>query len=378
MKARSLPAARLAEVIARRKADIERQWLERVERDVVSGESAISPTHLRDGLPDYLTELVKLLSADGLDLTGTAQPAWAKVAREHGITRVRIGFDINQLIHEFVILRHVIRQMMREEGVDVNAPEALLADSLDAAIAAAVSAYVDARDYDSRRRQAENIAFLTHELRNPLSTATVSAAHLRDHAAPEQIRFLDSLDRSLQRLASLIDSVLLTEQLEAGKVESRPVDLRLGQVIEPALEAARALASKRGISFRAAYDPDLRVRLDPLLTRSAIQNLADNAAKYVDTGHVELTVDDLEDRLVIHVRDTCAGISEAELRTIFEPFERGTTGKHGTGLGLAIARRAVEAQGGTIHAESPEETGCHFWVSLPKLPEGNGPGSGPR
>jgi signal transduction histidine kinase len=370
MKSTSPPARRLADLIARRKADIERQWLERVQQDVVTGKSSVEPTHLRDGLPDYLTELVKLLSSSSQpDLSGSAQPAWARVAREHGITRVRIGFDINQLIHEFVILRHVIRETGQEEGVPMNGPEAVLADSLDAAIAASVCAYVDARDYDGRKRQAENIAFLTHELRNPLSVAAVNASSLRDHAVPEQIRYLDSLDRSLQRLATLLESVLLTQKLEAHKVESKPVELKLGQLMEPALEAARAVASKRGISFHASYDPDLLVRLDPLLTRSAIQNLADNAAKYVDTGRVEVKVDDLADRIVIHVSDTCPGLSEAELRTIFEPFQRGTTRKAGTGLGLAIARRAVEMQGGSIHAESPEESGCHFWISLPKQPD---------
>jgi len=72
------------------------------------------------------------------------------------------------------------------------------------------------------------------------------------------------------------------------------------------------------------------------------------------------------DGFTVHVRDTCDGISKEEIRTIFEPFNRGTTGKSGTGLGLAIARRAVEAQGGTIQVESGEPSGCHFWITLPK------------
>jgi signal transduction histidine kinase len=62
------------------------------------------------------------------------------------------------------------------------------------------------------------------------------------------------------------------------------------------------------------------------------------------------------------------GISKEELQTVFEPFRRGTTDKAGTGLGLAIARRAVEAQGGSIGAESPGPHGCHFWIALPRHP----------
>ena len=68
--------------------------------------------------------------------------------------------------------------------------------------------------------------------------------------------------------------------------------------------------------------------------------------------------------------DTCEGLSPEELRTIFEPFKRGRSAKGGTGLGLAIARRAVEAQGGSIHGESPGPVGCRFSITLPKRIDG--------
>ncbi len=357
------PTQRLATLIDENHSEIERRWLELVQTQI-SDKPGVELTHLRDGLPDYLRALVVLLRG-GHDFEVGGEPAWSKVAREHGITRVHIGFDINQLIQEFIVLRHVIREVAREHGL-TDPPDAVLADVLDQAIAASVSAYVDARDYRARQKQAESVGFLTHELRNPLSNAIMAASRLRQHSTPEQQRPLDMLNRNHARLSELIDGVLLTERFVAGKVECRPADVMLGQVMEPALEAARAAATHKGLGFSVSYDPELRVRLDPALTRSAIQNLADNAAKYADRGHVEVSVVDSADEFVIHVRDTCEGISEEELRTIFDPFERGTTGKSGTGLGLAIAKRAVEAQGGSIHAESREARGCHFWISLPK------------
>ena len=236
---------------------------------------------------------------------------------------------------------------------------------LDAAISAAVKAYVDARDYETRKKQAEHIAFLIHEFRNPLSTARMIATQLQRRAAPELKRPLDMLDRSHQRLSELIDGVLLTEQLEAGKIECHPVELRLGQIMDSALQAAQGVAVQKGLAFEANYDPDRQIEVDPMLTRSAIQNLADNAAKFTDRGHIDVTVEDDGDDLIVHVSDTCQGLSPEELRTIFEPFERGFTRKPGTGLGLAIARRAVEAQGGSIGAESPGQSGCHFWIRIP-------------
>jgi signal transduction histidine kinase len=359
-------ANHLGEIIERNQHEIERRWLERVEKDLAAG-YGIEPTQLRDGLPDYLKALVRLFSqteANNLDLT--AEPSWSKVASEHGITRVRIGFNIDQLIHEFIILRQVIRETVKEQGLVVEGPEAILADTLDAAIAAAVSAYVDARDYEARKKQAENIGFLTHELRNPLSTAMLSASQIRRHVSPQHLPLLDMLDRSHKKLSDLIDTVLLTQKLESGKIESRPVAIKLGILIEPALEAARALAARKGLAFHVNYDSERQVYVDPVLTRSALQNIADNAAKYTDQGEVSVVAEDSRDGFTVHVRDTCGGISNEEIRTIFEPFKRGTTGKSGTGLGLAIARRAVEAQGGTIQAESPGSSGCHFWITLPK------------
>jgi signal transduction histidine kinase len=287
------------------------------------------------------------------------------VAREHGVTRVRIGFDITQLVHEFVVLRHVIWDavggpILRDEE------QAILADLLDAAISAAVKAYVDARDFQSRRAQAEGVAFVTHELRNPLNAAMAAAAHLRHHAPSDaQVGPLDRLDRAHRRLAELIDSVLLTQQLEAGEAAPNKVDLELRQVMEGALEAARKVAASKRLELRVNYDAAARITVDPMLTLSAVQNLADNAVKYTDTGAVEVSAEIAGAELTIHVRDNCDGLSPQELRTIFEPFKRGNTVKAGTGLGLAIARRAAEAQGGSIQAESSGPSGCHFWMTLP-------------
>ena len=363
--AREVAAHQLARTIDDEMVEIERQWLERVQREIVR-HPGVAITELRDGMPDYLRALVSLLSGGAEDLRGDGKAAWSTVAREHGVTRVRIGFDISELVREFIVLRHVIRDVMIKHHLLTEGPESVLADVLDGAIGAAVQAYVDARDYEARREQAKRIGFLTHELRNPLSTAILTASQLRKHVPAAEARVMDTLDRNLGKLAELVESVLLTQQLEAGEIRSQPAEIKLAQVVEEALESARRVAAQKGLDLRVAYDPDATVTLDPILTRSAIQNLADNAAKYTDAGQVEISVQDRPDVLAVDVRDNCAGLSNEELRTIFEPFKRGKTEKAGTGLGLAIARRAVEVQGGSIHAESPGGSGCHFSITLPK------------
>jgi len=354
---------RLRRIIEQRTEEIERRWLARVQQDIVK-QPGVELTLLRDGMPDYLIELTKVLGNGADPLDHRAESAWARVARDHGITRVRIGFDIGQLVHEFIVLRRTIQEVVREEDPSLG-PADILAELLEAAIAVAVQAYVDARDFESRRAQAANVGFLTHELRHPLSAASLAAARLRRSATPEQESALAILDRGLHRLSELIDGVLLTEKLEAGEITIAPTQTTLGQLMEP-VETLRGPAEQKGLRFRTEYDPDLSLAVDVDLTRSVLQNLAENAVKYTDDGEVKISIKDAGDDVVVDVRDTCKGLSPEELATIFEPFKRGRTDKTGTGLGLAIARRAVEAQGGSIHAESPGPSGCHFSVRLPR------------
>ncbi len=356
----------LADAIDRRQGDVIRRWIEQVYADLTT--SRVDPTALKDALDDYLSSLTAALRRND-PLKHTARAAWSEIAREHAITRVRLGFDIDQLVHEFIVLRCVLSDVVREENLAFNDRQAeRVADLIDAAIAVSVRSYVDARDFETRRTQAEHIGFLTHELRNPLGAATLGASQLRrlGSLTQLQLRTLDLLDRSHSRLRDLIDKVLLTERFEAGKVEPHPIDTTVGAMLLSALVAAEEVAHSKGLGFRVEFDPGVHLRTDPLLTASAVQNLVDNAVKFTDAGEVTFVVEERADDIVFHVHDACTGIGAEDLRLIFEPFRRGHSGKAGTGLGLAIARHAVEAQGGTIHVESTPGVGCHFWFTLPK------------
>jgi signal transduction histidine kinase len=354
----------LGRAIRAHQSEIESRWLDRVLKDL-AGRADVQPTHLRNGMPDYLEALADLLSNPHPSRQdGTAR--WETVARDHGITRVRIGFDIDQLVREFMILRHTIQTVAQEHGVGTTDAEGALADNIEDAIASSVRAYVETRDYEARRVQAQNVGFLIHELRNPITIARFAFEQMCKHATEEQRRPCAALDRSLGTLTQLIDNVLATERLEAGSVEPHFADVTIGELVDAATAAAREAATEKHLAFEVQCPADRKVRVDPLLTESAIQNLVDNAVKYTDHGRVELVVDEQPTTWSVHVRDTGPGLSPEELRTIFEPFRRGKTSKQGSGLGLAITKRAIEAQGGSIHVESGGPSGCHFWFELPK------------
>jgi signal transduction histidine kinase len=358
----------LAATIELRLHDIEHRWLERVRQELLTDGDSIATTDLKDAMGEYLCALAKAIRGDATIEAGGGA-AWADVAREHGLTRVRLGFDIGQLVNEFILLRKSMVEIAREEHLVVNDGQGeRLADLIDAAIAVSVKSYVESRDIATRRQQAEHVGFLTHELRNPLATASMAASRLRRR--PELIaaegKTLDMLERGLARLRDLIDKVLLTERFEAQEMECRPVDTNLGRIIPEAIRAAQFEAGQKGVTFVAEYDPELLVHVDPGLTSSALQNIVDNAVKFTDEGRIDLTVESGSSEVIVRIQDDCDGLSADELTAVFQPFKRANTKKAGTGLGLAIARRAVEAQGGRIGAESDGERGCQFWLTLPK------------
>ena len=358
----------LAEAIVARMDEIERRWLSRVQAEIAPGRDDVSPTDLRNAIADYLAGLAEALRGEETAEHG-GTVAWADVAREHAVTRVRLGFDIDQLVREFILLRRVLFEVAREEELISNDFQSEhLADLIEAAIATSVRSYIESRDVAERRHQAEHIGFLTHELRNPLSTATMAASRLRKRpeVAAAEASTLDLLDRGLNRMRALIDGILLTQRLDAHEMECRPADLALGQIMSDATRAAELEASNKGVAFAAQYDPDVQIHADPGLTVSALQNIVDNAVKFTDHGRVAVVADAHGSEVVVHVYDNCDGVSPEELQTIFEPFKRAHSGKAGTGLGLAIARRAIEAQGGRIGADSSGDRGCHFWLTLPR------------
>jgi signal transduction histidine kinase len=256
----------LADTIAAFAAEIERRWLARVETVLAEGRSDISPTELRDAVPDYLARLADALRGEQpMEQEGLA--AWEQVASEHGVTRVRLGFDVGQLVREFILLRRVLFEVAREQNViREDAQSQRLTDLIEAAIATSVRSYVESRDIADQRMQAEHIGFLTHELRNPLFTATMAATQLgrRPEVVAAAASTLDLLNRGLERMRTLIEGILLTQRMEAREIECRPVELTLEDVVPEASRAAELEAKNKGVEFVAQYDPSIHIRVDPL------------------------------------------------------------------------------------------------------------------
>jgi signal transduction histidine kinase len=208
---------------------------------------------------------------------------------------------------------------------------------------------------------------VAHDLRAPLTTATLATARLsRQSPSTDQVRTFDVLQRSFERMTRLIEDLLTISRAETN--EPRAV-CDPAAAAEELREELAPRASSEEVDLVIDVQP-ARVRCSEGLFRQVMWNLADNAMKYrrpETRPSVEIYGRATGDRYELSVRDNGVGIDPAETGKIFEAFYRaaGCKGKPGTGLGLSIVKRAVEANGGTVSVTSKVGSGTKFVAKLP-------------
>jgi signal transduction histidine kinase/CheY-like chemotaxis protein len=243
--------------------------------------------------------------------------------------------------------------------------------------------------HEANRLKDEFLATLSHEMRTPLNALLGWIQLLKsDQLAPaRRARALEAIERAARLQAQLTADLLDVSRAITGKLQLQPQDVRLGALIESALESLRPGAELKHVPLRFDPPPDLPAfLLDPERLQQIVWNLLSNAIKFTPAGgSIDVRLGLEEDALVLTVRDTGAGIGPEFLPFVFDRFRQadgGTTREHGgLGLGLAIVRHLVELHGGTVTAESDGPgAGSTFTVRLPAVPSTGGaePPAAPR
>jgi PAS domain S-box-containing protein len=229
--------------------------------------------------------------------------------------------------------------------------------------------------------RSEFVATASHELRTPLTSISGAARTLVRHSASltpdRRDAFLQMIVTESDRLAGIVDQILLASRIEAGQIEvtSEPVDAL--EVSQSVVDAA-ALRVGPGVHLRIDADGDLQpVDCDPDRLRQVLGNLIDNAIKYSpDGGEIRIKLEPNGSAMRFAVEDEGIGFEPTESDAIFERFRRldptMTRGIGGTGLGLYICRELVERMGGRIWAESRPGEGASFYFELPLAREAVG------
>jgi signal transduction histidine kinase/CheY-like chemotaxis protein len=237
------------------------------------------------------------------------------------------------------------------------------------------------------------LANMSHELRTPMNAINACSLLLsEEHLTVAQAELVQMIGMSCTQMLDLLNQVLDFSKLDSKRMESvkrvfEPFNGR--QCVEKVLESLVILANRKGIELGYVLEdgvPDAWYG-DEIQFRQVLVNLASNAVKFTERGHVCICVKWLggggggsgasggsahgedEEWLEVQVKDTGKGVPPEALEVIFHPFEQVdsslTRDISGTGLGLSISKMIMEGLGGQIKAESAVGRGSTFTCTFP-------------
>ncbi len=341
-------------------------------RELPSARKLDAPT-LNDHLPQFIGELAAALETKSDETIPEALSAAGPPA--HGSQRLQDGFDIEEVVAEYNILRGCIHDLAEANRLNLQGkPFHILNRVLDGAIGLAVQTYAADRAQDVQQRREEYLAFVAHDLRTPLS-AILLATNVLEHLVPAQsldtqhARMFKTLRRNVQNLNQLVDKVL-EENINlptdaANKLEWRAFDL--WPLVQALVNDLHPVAHAAGTQVTNQVPDDLVVFADAGLLKRIFQNVIANAITYTPHGEVAVGARQSGANGVTEcwVSDNGAGIPPERLDKVFDKSETDPGKNEGWGLGLAIVKTFVEAHGGQVSVESKEGQGSTFRFSLP-------------
>lgn len=234
---------------------------------------------------------------------------------------------------------------------------------------------ISARDEALRATQAKNVflSSTSHELRTPLNAVLGFTQLLQLSELGDEDR--DSVARILaagRHLLSLINELIDIARIESGEFSLSVEPVLVPLLVEEACQLMAPLAAERSITIsHECSHPELAALADRQRMCQILVNLISNAIKYNRFGGaITISCQALgPDQVALVVADTGPGLSEADLRRVFVPFDRlgaEQTGVEGTGIGLPLARAFAKAMSGELSAASRPGQGMAFTVTLPR------------
>jgi signal transduction histidine kinase len=212
----------------------------------------------------------------------------------------------------------------------------------------------------------------SHELRTPLSVIRgIGESGLGETRSPAEYKeAIGSMLEEVDRLTTLVDTLLRLSYGDAGTVRLSCASIDLGQLTREVASSLGILAEERRQHLQCDLADRVHVSADRLVLREAITNVVDNAIKYSPhASTVEIRVGAAGNRARLTVADKGPGIAVEHRERIFDRFfrldEARSRDNGGAGLGLAIARWAVEVNGGKISVEAGASGGSVFIIELP-------------
>jgi PAS domain S-box-containing protein len=227
---------------------------------------------------------------------------------------------------------------------------------------------------DAEQLKDDFLSLVSHELRTPLTTIH-GGSHLLIEAGNEleeetRSEILNDIFSESKRLANLVENMVQLANIRAGRftIDAEPVNIQM--LIRRSMRGIDAESTGR--EFRISNMQDLLAVGDVDSLDQVARNLIQNAIKYVpDDSPIDISASIVNGMIVVGVRDYGRGVDPQDLPLLFDRFQRGrdreTTA--GMGLGLYLSRMIVEAHGGHLWLELPDDGGSQFNFSVPMAME---------
>lgn len=303
-----------------------------------------------------------------------------------GLTHTRVGLPLvwYQGLHLFLreaIIARVNKIAERDSTLDVlkvrvaidrlmSLDKLLANDAYVVSYTAKLQAQTD-RANEATRAKSMFLAAASHELRTPLSAIIgFSDMILRNSdALPQKIKkYSEAILRNGQNLLAIINDLLDLSKVESGKWEVRLAPTDVASILAELAADAKRLVGSRPVQVKRAFtDSELKkVVCDGQKVRQIVLNLITNAAKFTESGEIEIAATLASHQLEISVRDTGPGLDESEAVEVFEEFRQlKQSNQTGSGLGLSISQNLAKLMGGRLVVHSSKGAGSTFTLVLP-------------
>ncbi len=262
----------------------------------------------------------------------------------------------------------------------ISATRVILGVSWVAIVGAVVAVGLTLRAaMDLGERRGRFVSAVTHELRTPLTTFRMYTQMLADGMVTDEqtkCEYVETLRGESDRLARVVESVLLYSRLEEGRGGAHRQHVGATALIESVVAPLEQRARDGGMDLVVDVDVPEAAALDVDVqaVEQILLNLVDNACKYAgacDDRRIEIRARTTGTSLVVACSDHGPGVPQAECEAVFLPFRRAARDvagpTPGVGLGLSVARGLARALGGELRLMDPSAPGATFELCLPLL-----------
>ena len=336
----------LAALIRRERDTLLAAWRREVRQ--LSAANDLDVPTLNDHVPDLLEELAdELESSSDESMIGELK----KNSVIHGLDRLRLGFDVEEVVAEYNALRGVIQDLIERHDLRLGGTvNRTINRVIDMSIGLAVKTYATQKALEIQQRREEHLAFVAHDLRSPLSVIAM-AAQLLERTVPDVVKderaamLLETMHRNVSRLNSLVVKVVQEEANLKAKVdkEVKRQEVKLRVLVDVLVSDLSPLADASNLNLINNVPEELTTFVDASMMTLIFQNLISNAIDYTPNGEVTIGAKKIEEPAAVEcwVSDNGAGIPADWLDKVFDKLETDPDKKNGMGLGLAIVKQFV-------------------------------------